>query len=115
ALVCSAPGMMRTESNCPSPEPIHSFFLRVRMAFVCASHPVNCSASARHLLPGLICRLIAGRLPYNVHASQPLAQTRGFTRHHSLSPQNLLFGSSPNLNPLVLKMEFVCLFLNCPY
>jgi hypothetical protein len=84
------------------------------MAFVWAGHPVNCSASARHLLPGLICCLITGRFPYNVHASQPLAQTRGFTRYHPLNPQNLSFGSSPNLNPLVLKMESVCLFLNCP-
>jgi hypothetical protein len=43
-----------------------------------------------------------------------LAHPRGFTRCNILIPQNLSFGSLPNLNPLALKMEFLCLFLNYP-
>jgi hypothetical protein len=84
----------------------------IAQGFVWAGHANNYSAFALPLSTYLICRLIIGPLPYSVIASQLLAQALGFKRsyHH---PQNLSFGSSPNLNPLALKMEFVCLFLNC--
>ncbi len=107
---------MRTENNCPSPERLHSISLeggRIAQGFVWAGRPTNCSASARDLLSDLICRLIVGTLSHSVTISQPLAQALGFKRSYPQSPQNLSFGSPPNLNPLALKMEFVCLFLNC--
>jgi hypothetical protein len=69
-------------------------------------------ASVRPLLSNLICCLRPAQFPDNLHTSQSLAQTRGFTRP-PLNPQNLSFGSSPDLNPLDLKMESVCPFLNC--